>query len=167
MVGTLEQNIQDNGNSKQSRFSTFTAVTLVPKGKTLKEVFENNTTQTDSLADLHYYLNQYNKSLLLKGTDDTKYAIGITISPTANCQVFSVSQAWALTQFENGAHLLKQLSTYSGKSLAIIDIKDNYVADFENLFKKDKKCFLISQKYNSSNGSIMKMYLIDTRLIEI
>ena len=87
-------------------------------------------------------------------------------APTGNCQLFTLTCVDRIFEFTNYEFLIKEIIKRVGKNLMMVDIvvsnedeeNPTYKRKLRKIFKED---IVMCKNYNSTNGSIMCIMLIN------
>ena len=89
--------------------------------------------------------------------------IGVHLNPFANCQTFTISNAYSLQYLER-EHVDRLIvlirRNLTGKRQVLIDIREEYLTAIKKVFNNYTKKKITETKYESTNGSNMVLLLI-------
>jgi hypothetical protein len=90
-------------------------------------------------------------------------AFTVTSSPTANCQVMSVSNfADIVVSSPDPIEQVREIEQFTRKPLMLVDVKERLSARIEEVFKER---IHLKAPYTSTNNSEMVIYLINVKNI--
>ncbi|MBV1929577.1 MAG: hypothetical protein KUG81_08725, partial [Gammaproteobacteria bacterium] len=96
--------------------------------------------------------------------------IGVHLNPFANCQTFTISNAYSLQYLER-EHVDRLIvlirRNLTGKRQVLIDIREEYLTAIKKVFNNYTKKKITETKYESTNGSNMVLLLIQLNCTKI
>lgn len=147
-------NIENNIDKTDTSVIDATTVTG-KKGKPYRLEFTNFT----GMASLDYANINYH--LKLNGF----YRACLTTSPTGDCQTYSIGNICEILQLSGYMDILKEIDSRANKNQLLVNIIDNTRPNdiFKEIFKDN---IVIHQLYESTNRTMMNMYLVKTQLLK-
>lgn len=92
------------------------------------------------------------------------YRATLTRSPTGDCQTYSIGNVCEILQLPGYMDILKEINLKADKKQLLVNIVDGTRPNdiFKEIFKDN---IVIHQLYQSTNGTMMNMYLVKTQVL--
>lgn len=125
--------------------------TEVKKDKPYRLEFTDMISPGYSCINYHLKINDYHRAYL-------------TRSPTGDCQTYSIGNVCEILQLPGYMDILKEINLKADKKQLLVNIVDGTRPNniFKEIFKDN---IVIHQLYESTNGTMMNMYLVKTQVL--